>query len=347
MVESGNAHWCLHHGSVLREALTLSDEAKTSLSDDGPTVQAPVGVPGFRIHARNKLRITCGLSITIAAGVVLYVASRHPSRPPSSPIPAPVNSGAMASDLAAEQACLDYTAPADQVVYEEDPELIKRYLGEGGEWVDLSRAANRCGVPAAGRVPACWPALSRTSNQTPLPPAAAVVFMHERRAPAGLPELVVVAYDGQMRLPWATPGAWTISSIGLSASVKSPAVPGSPLPPWHGAAHRLDAEPFVAMYRLRLYAGQPDAIDPTHFTIRYELDGPPASTGPSPAGTIDGWVLDVPTGAATQTVVKFTVRDGEAKLTREQMWSPEEILRDHREQGLREGKRSWGVWTGD
>ena len=109
------------------------------------------------------------------------------------------------------------------------------------------------------------------------------------------------------------------------------------------------------MYRLRLYAGQPDAIDPTHFTIGYELDAPTASTALGTAGIIDGWVLDSPVATSQPArfagndppTIKFSVRDGLAKLTRVQMWSPEEIVRDHREQGLREGKQSWGLWTGD
>jgi hypothetical protein len=319
-------------------------------------VQAPVGVPGISLHTWKRVIIVCGLLVLIATTVLLHVIFRHPLPMPPRNTSAPAISGASASDVAADQVCLNYAAPAYQVVYEEQPDLVKLHLGQGGDWVDLSRAANRCGVPASGRVPVCWSALSRMSNAPPLAPAAAIVFLHERRTPTGRPELVVVAYDGQMRLPWATPGGWTISSIGLSASVKSPAVRGSPLPPWHGAARRLDAEPFVAMYRLRLFAGQPDAVDPTHFTIRYELDGPPASTGPGPAGTIDGWVFDLPVTAAAQQpgpagddppAVRFTVRDGHAKLTREQIWSPEEILRDHRDQGLREGKQRWGVWTGD
>jgi hypothetical protein len=251
-------------------------------------------------------------------------------------------------DVETERACLGYSAAADQVVYEEAPELVKRYLSDGGEWVDLSRAADRCGAAASGRVPACWTTLTGGREVAPLGPAAAIVFLHERQTPAGARELVVVAYDGKMRLPWPTPGGWTISSIALSASVKSPEVQGAPLTRWHGTARRLDAEPFVAMYSLRLYAGQPDALDPTHFTIRYDLDGRP--------GTIDGWVLDPAVPAASQPagsgqdeppVVRFAVRDGQAKLSREQIWSPEEILRDHREQGLREGKRSWGLWPGD
>ncbi len=352
--------WC----NGLPEAMALSHEAKNLLSRDGPRVQAPTGIPRFCLQAKKRSIVACIVLVSIVVAAVCYTAFRHPPRTPPLGIPAPAIGGAAASDVAVDRACLGYAAPPHQVVYEEEPVLVTRYLDEGGEWVDLSRASNRYGVPAARRVPACWLALCRTTNATPLGPAAAIVFLHERRTPAGVPELVVVAYDGRMRLPWAAAGGWTISSIGLSASVKSPAVPDPPLPAWHGEARRLDAEPFVAMYPLRLYAGQPDPADPTHFTIRYELENRPpstalgtvTSTSSDTAGTIDGWVLDSAVTATSQPagpaggdapVVKFTIRDGRAKLTREQFWSPEEILRNHRDQGLREGKRSWGVWTGD
>ena len=36
--------------------------------------------------------------------------------------------------------------------------------------------------------------------------------------------------------------------------------------------------------KLRVYAGQPDAADASHFTIAYEIDGRP--------GVIDGWLRD-------------------------------------------------------
>jgi hypothetical protein len=150
-----------------------------------------------------------------------------------------------------------------------------------------------------------------------------------------------------MRLPWPTPGGWTISSIPLLASTKPPLPEGSPPTPWSGSARRLDADPFVAMYKLRLFAGQPDPANPAHFTLRYELDNRP--------GTIDGYLLDPPStqpappaaDSPSPEIVRFTIRDGQARLTREQIWSTEEIVAAHRTQGLREGKRSWGLWPGD
>lgn len=49
---------------------------------------------------------------------------------------------------------------------------------------------------------------------------------------------------------------------------------------------------------LRLYAGQPDPIDPSRFTIRYDLDGQ--------QGTIEGWVDE-------RGGVSLAVKDGPAK----------------------------------
>lgn len=50
--------------------------------------------------------------------------------------------------------------------------------------------------------------------------------------------------------------------------------------------------------RIRLFAGQPDPADPSHFTIGYAVNGRP--------GTIDGWLQD-------DERVKFRVRGGPAK----------------------------------
>ncbi len=49
--------------------------------------------------------------------------------------------------------------------------------------------------------------------------------------------------------------------------------------------------------RVRFYAGQPDPNDPSHFTIRYEVNDQP--------GTIDGWLH-------FGSVVELKVRDGPA-----------------------------------
>jgi len=50
--------------------------------------------------------------------------------------------------------------------------------------------------------------------------------------------------------------------------------------------------------KVRVFNGQPDPSDASHFTIGYEVDGQP--------GTIDGWLTD-------DGIVKLEVRDGPAK----------------------------------
>jgi hypothetical protein len=51
------------------------------------------------------------------------------------------------------------------------------------------------------------------------------------------------------------------------------------------------------MGNLRLFAGQPDPNDDSHFTIRYEVDNQP--------GTIDGWLQ-------ADDTIKLQIRDGPA-----------------------------------
>ena len=64
--------------------------------------------------------------------------------------------------------------------------------------------------------------------------------------------------------------------------------------------------------RLRLYAGQPDPDDASHFTIGYDVDGE--------LGVIEGWLTDKTAGPGwhngTGEWVELKVRDGPALLGR-------------------------------
>jgi hypothetical protein len=122
------------------------------------------------------------------------------------------------------------------------------------------------------------------------------LFLHERRTPGGESRLLVVR-RGMMDL-------WSFSYVCLTATVVRP---GSllKLPVVDDQKDSVPSTRFVqgigshrASDRLRLFAGQPDASDPTHFTIRYDINGE--------RGTIDGWLRD-------DGMVTFTVRDGPAK----------------------------------
>ena len=54
---------------------------------------------------------------------------------------------------------------------------------------------------------------------------------------------------------------------------------------------------------IRIYAGQPDPVDHSHFTMKYEIDNFPGTL----FGTIDGWLQNDDT-------VKMQFRDDPAKL---------------------------------
>ncbi|HEY8665554.1 MAG TPA: hypothetical protein VIL86_02765 [Tepidisphaeraceae bacterium] len=154
--------------------------------------------------------------------------------------------------------CLRYSAPPDQVIYEEDPLEVARLLGAGKGYRE-----SLPGLQAVFLQPPLWP----DGHQLP---SAGIAFLHERRSSAGQSRLVVVPFYGRdehngmsflrharrtdeiHREPeWMMRDVWNVDF---------------PAPP------------------LRLFAGQPDPVDLSHFTIAYQAG---ATTG-----TIDGWLGD-------------------------------------------------------
>jgi hypothetical protein len=144
----------------------------------------------------------------------------------------------------------------------------------------------------------------------------AVLFLHERTAPSGTRYVVAVVFDmdtdfnrskvdgpgkgaevtfhqykqryvaalrrpvGAAPTPGNQSGTEDISrlTLGLPDGATRPVASvrvGAPLE---------EMKPIDYGNRLRLFAGQPDVADASHFTIAYELDGRP--------GVIDGWLRD-------------------------------------------------------
>jgi hypothetical protein len=137
---------------------------------------------------------------------------------------------------------LRYTAPSDRVVVETDDARAKMLLSRPGY----------VSVPQAIHMSAFYPASIPQMAAGP----EAVLFLHERMTPKGERRLVSfsIALD---------PGASLYTAIYR--------------PTWNGL-QRLGGEGRVR----RIFAGQPDAADPTHFTIRYEADGQER--------ILDGWL---------------------------------------------------------
>jgi hypothetical protein len=181
--------------------------------------------------------------------------------------------------------CMNFTAPAEEVVFDRNPagksELLDGRLG----YATRQTYYGYSGPPLteALRIPRCeerFAALANgstwASGQNP------VLFMHERTAPSGYRYLIILR------------GADILEhtlNVGQLSAYPDSFKPGDwqslpvPTDPGHS---REDFYPLwlPAPTRLRIYAGQVDAKKADHFTIRYEEEGR--------TKTVDGFVDDAP-----------------------------------------------------
>jgi hypothetical protein len=180
--------------------------------------------------------------------------------------------------------CLVYTAPVDQVIYEEDPTSARMLLASP----DCAMTANNPQFVA--RRPWPWREFPSTGVG-----ADGVAFLHERMTPSGQRRLVVV----EVWLRW--PVGTGRQVLQLNNYVIRPRAMAARPEIANNAVFCYPVEEFSSLAstdRVRLFAGQPDASDPTHFTIGYAVNGK--------TGTIDGWLTNVDR-------VNLQVRDGPAK----------------------------------
>ncbi len=201
-----------------------------------------------------------------------------------------------------------FTLPADTVVYEEDPRRSPLLLKPGTPYKPLNLLPVR-GLYAEMTPPAQAARLDPEPIEqlTTLSPLnTATPYAHEHRSPSGTRCLVVLRFgasamesDQQRVLSF---GGGIFYPTGWSEGPRPKAAFTRNLLLW------VKPNQFV-----RLYAGQPDVSDPTHFTIRYELG--------EGTGTIDGWVRDPGnwkpksprnSGWCGESV-ELVVRDGPAK----------------------------------
>ena len=166
-----------------------------------------------------------------------------------------------AAILLDQRRCMNYRAPADQVVYDTP-------RGADG----IARAVKTCVSP---------PSWSRFADNSYL---SAVVFLHARTSPSGNRRLVCL--EAAPTLKHSAPSYRPIWSFRIL-------VPHALKGPAEVLVSHFD-EPFVMVVADRVYAGQADASDASHFTFEYENGGV--------RKTIDGWLLDDDT-------LKFSVRE--------------------------------------
>jgi hypothetical protein len=173
--------------------------------------------------------------------------------------------------------CATYTAPADQIVYEEDPTVFAALLKSAPEYRQLQGGVARLATP--------WEKLTYGTRR------AGIVLLHERKAVQSAPAVLA------LEAPWPS---MVSGQVGQFMEFRYVIHSGNE-PPRRGGVGGVriwiarsptfsekDRVPF------RLFAGQPDPTDLSHFTIGYEE--------PRGRGIVDGWMEG--------NNVRLEVRDG-------------------------------------
>jgi hypothetical protein len=176
-----------------------------------------------------------------------------------------------------QRQCLRYTAPADQIVYDEDPINAAKLLAGDSQYgaYALKRRSGPTpvtgsSVNAAARVPDCWLRFGSITATTPKwgRGNGAVTFLHERVSRSGHRRLVCVRYFPEAD----TFVASLINGYNYSADAITPAAFTKP-PVRALLVYVIDVLSGWPRHppMVRMYAGQIDPNDSSRFTIRYQM----------------------------------------------------------------------------
>lgn len=287
----------------------MADESK-------PTLQYQVAPPPvtrgqFRLLLLLMLiEVVVTVQATYAPGFVVWVKNAWAAHQQ-----AVAARAALQKKLSVDQAAMGYTAPSTQVVWEEDPQRAAKLLASTGyQSIPLSNGGEPAFFSDAIPPTAYWVPAIPFPECIPLSPAETIVFMHERHASSQPVRLVGVFISGTL-MGYQSSGNHPPDEA-FDAAVKKgrmlvarsypPNGEGGALiqelpfgntlylqPDENGiemAAHWTPAErpgnpgKLSIQYHdiLRVFFGQVDPSDPSHFTIGYEFDGKP--------GVFDGWL---------------------------------------------------------
>lgn len=221
-----------------------------------------------------------------------------------------------------QRQCMAYARPPDFVVLDDDPARAAALLAADPQY----RRGDQTMTPEPGLNGPFLLAEYRPDAIARFLPneASGVAFMHARRSPGGQERLVIVScgwawayYCGySLGIDAGTvvvPGSWR--SNPTVADRKGQVGSVSAEPNWRWTVGH-DGGPREFRAGFRVFAGQPDPADPSHFTIAYErrkltleevelgvIRWVDEDTARWERGTIDGWLRDDDT-------VEMRVRDG-------------------------------------
>jgi hypothetical protein len=164
---------------------------------------------------------------------------------------------------------LNYTAPPEQVVYDENNGTVSPLIGTAGYRGQPAFSLNGSTAPTVAVRPT--PELGNyfAAMQYPLWAPPATIFMHEMRTKSGQVRLVAV-------MRWPVNTSYILYEFGLTPTVIKPAeLMSRPViyPVRRGNWSLVQGASPADMQNLRFYAGQVDPADLAHFTIKYDLRG--------------------------------------------------------------------------
>jgi len=178
--------------------------------------------------------------------------------------------------MLAQRSCLRYSAPVDRVVYETTADLARRDLAQSAEYFQIPNALEaECVV---GFMPRQWETFCSHFYTVTFPRSSGCLFLGKRINRNGQERLVAIdaiaTFDGgsDSRPLSFSARVFTIASLFHKPSeVTRPAV----------NVIELGNPPLDCRFT-RIFAGQSDTSNQSHFNIRFESEGNP--------GIIDGYL---------------------------------------------------------
>jgi hypothetical protein len=203
--------------------------------------------PGAPIRRRRRIRrivALCLLLVTVVAGIIWGPTA-----------------WSRAKLLYHQRQCLRYTAPADQVVFDSNPARVAQLTADPN-YVIWRGCAFR-------KPPADWPAVltSATGWVRVGGPAGATLFLHELKA-GGQSRLVMLE-----RTAAANESPYFLAGYDVETHTLTPATFRNPHLTELQFPMDIDVIDGMGPHDIRIFAGQVDSADASHFTVRYESQG--------------------------------------------------------------------------
>jgi hypothetical protein len=176
--------------------------------------------------------------------------------------------------LSTQRRCMSFTLPADFVAYEEDPLAAAALLAREPQSYAPYRLARQRGSVATQPAPtraAMYQDTTLLAQHFPgAPGLGGQILLHELQTPSGKRRLVMVRYHPEKDT--FTPAM--VVGYNVDVTIVTPATAFS-LPVARRQDDPIDVTSGFPPHppNVRIFAGQPDPGDPSHFTIRYQMWG--------------------------------------------------------------------------